>query len=121
MVLAGQPRDATYAASVSAAFSTMMEEAAAAHFPAAMAKHRRGPFVAIHVGLAFDKVQRVPSRMDGGKYAPIVHRLLGNKHVRRMAGFANGKSPPVRAPLSYFIPSDLCTLGSQSARVLPGA
>ncbi|KAJ7092255.1 hypothetical protein C8R44DRAFT_596116, partial [Mycena epipterygia] len=90
-VLGGQPNDPTYAASAVAVYSVLMQEATAAHFPASLAKHRRGPFITINVGLNYSKGQRTPSRIDGGEYAPIVHRLLGNKHVQRMATYANAE------------------------------
>ncbi|KAJ7114709.1 hypothetical protein C8R44DRAFT_554171, partial [Mycena epipterygia] len=89
-VLAGQPRDPTYAAAAAAAFATLVVEAAAAHFPASMAKHRRGPYIVLNVGLSYSKGQRVPSRLSGGGiYAPLLTRLLNDQHFIRMATFAS--------------------------------
>ncbi|KAJ7140227.1 hypothetical protein C8R43DRAFT_1089222 [Mycena crocata] len=46
-VLAGQPRDATYAAAAAAAYSSLARERGAANFPASLSKQPRGPFPAL--------------------------------------------------------------------------
>ncbi|KAJ7179980.1 hypothetical protein C8R43DRAFT_1117322 [Mycena crocata] len=88
-VLAGQPRDPTYAAAASAVFAAMNQERAAAQFPAALSKQPRGPFPALNIGLFYGKGQRVPSRLRNGTYGALLQRLIGNSNVKRMAAFAS--------------------------------
>jgi hypothetical protein len=89
-VLAGCPRDPTYAQAVSRAFQAMCLARTGAAFPASMARHRRGLYPTLIAGLSYSKGQRVPSRLDGGEYAVILSALLGNLDVRRMAIYASG-------------------------------
>ncbi|KAJ7127212.1 hypothetical protein C8R44DRAFT_733838 [Mycena epipterygia] len=96
-VLASQPRDPTYAASVQAAYCALVVEATAAHFPASLAKHRRGPFVTLNIGLSYSKGQRIPSRLDGGIYASLLSKLLGNKHFIRSTPLDASADPPCTA------------------------
>ncbi|KAJ7084525.1 hypothetical protein B0H15DRAFT_751412, partial [Mycena belliarum] len=88
-VLAGQPRGADYAAAALSAFDVLEEERKAANFRAAMATHRRGGYVALHVGLSYGKGQRVPSWLDNGAYNPLLERLLANPSINRLATFAS--------------------------------
>ncbi|KAJ6599944.1 hypothetical protein DFH09DRAFT_1303296 [Mycena vulgaris] len=89
VVLAGQPHDPKYRNAAEAVFTTLVEEAASARFPPEISKHRRGPFPALNVGLAYSKGQRVPSRMGGGAYGALLQRLLGDPNIRRMAVYAS--------------------------------
>lgn len=57
-----------------------------------MRRHRRGLFAAINVGLSYGKGQTAPGWLDAKKYTSLVHRLLANKDIVRMANFASGKS-----------------------------
>ncbi|KAJ7106235.1 hypothetical protein C8R44DRAFT_638622, partial [Mycena epipterygia] len=88
-VLAGQPDDLTYAAAAAAAFTALMTESQAAHFPRKMSLHRRGFYPAVHAGLNYAKGQRVPSRMDNGEHGALIQRLLGNSNIRCMAIYAS--------------------------------
>ncbi|KAJ7126502.1 hypothetical protein C8R43DRAFT_958011 [Mycena crocata] len=88
-VLAGQPRDPTYAAAAADVFAAMNAERTAAQFPATMSKQPRGRFPALNTGLFYGKGQRVPSRLRTGIYGALLQRLVGNPNVKRMAGFAS--------------------------------
>ncbi|KAJ7192618.1 hypothetical protein GGX14DRAFT_379917 [Mycena pura] len=88
-VLAGRPRDPTYVQAVSDVFNAMLLERKNAHFPGSLNKHRRGSFPALNAGLSYSKGQRVPSRLDGGEYALLLQRLLGDPNVNRMAVYAS--------------------------------
>ncbi|KAJ7079410.1 hypothetical protein B0H15DRAFT_787992 [Mycena belliarum] len=100
-VLAGQPRDPTYAADAAAAFAAMQAEAADACFPSSMSKHRRGLFPAINAGLYYGKGTRTACRLDNGKkYNAIADRLLDNPAFKRLASFADA-SFALWAPLIY--------------------
>ncbi|KAJ7172954.1 hypothetical protein C8R43DRAFT_873833 [Mycena crocata] len=88
-VLAGQPRDPTYAAAVHRVYQKMTEEAAGVHFPYDLRHHRRGLFAAVNVGLSYGKGQRVPCWLQNGAYTDMVSRLLKDPDVERMANFAS--------------------------------
>ncbi|KAJ7200124.1 hypothetical protein GGX14DRAFT_322558, partial [Mycena pura] len=88
-VLAGQPRDATYASDVSDVFRAMLLARRTWPFPPCLLKHRRGAFPQLLAGLSYSKGQRFPSRLDGGAYAFLLHQLLGDPNVNRMAVFAS--------------------------------
>ncbi|KAJ7681383.1 hypothetical protein B0H17DRAFT_1138539 [Mycena rosella] len=89
-VLVGQPRgDPGWDAAVSDAFRHISAEGRAANFPAFMAKHRRGLFAVLNVGLTYGKGQTVPSRLFDSNYAGIIDRLLGNLAIQRMASYAD--------------------------------
>ncbi|KAJ7113682.1 hypothetical protein C8R43DRAFT_1138530 [Mycena crocata] len=88
-VLAGQPRDPTYAAAVARAYDTITREGDAARFPYSMRHHRRGLFAAMNVGLSYGKGQTVPSWLGTGPYAAMVERLLADEDIKRMATFAS--------------------------------
>ncbi|KAF7369749.1 hypothetical protein MVEN_00306700 [Mycena venus] len=88
-VLVGQPSDTGYAAAATRAFELIEKERVNAHFKSALAKHRRGPFVALNVGLSYSKGQTVPSRLNNGIHAALLGRLLADKDITRMAIFAS--------------------------------
>ncbi|KAJ7033072.1 hypothetical protein C8F04DRAFT_1210942 [Mycena alexandri] len=88
-VLAGQPRNPTYAAAAHAAFRVIMDAGAEARFPADMRHHRRGLFAALNVGLSYGKGQKTPCWLNNKQYASLVDRLLDNEHVKRLACFAD--------------------------------
>ncbi|KAJ7157520.1 hypothetical protein C8R43DRAFT_1125210 [Mycena crocata] len=88
-VLAGQPRDETYAAAAAAAYSSLTKERASAHFPASLSKQPRGPFPALNVGLTYGKGQRVPSRLATGIHSALLQRLIGDPNIKRMAAYAS--------------------------------
>ncbi|KAJ7166568.1 hypothetical protein C8R43DRAFT_877950 [Mycena crocata] len=88
-VLAGQPRDPTYAAAAQRVYALLCREGAAAAFPTNMYKHRRGFFAAINVGLSYGKGQTVPSRLRNGNYTGMAGRLLSDPDVKRLATFAS--------------------------------
>ena len=67
-----------------------MKAGADTHFPADMRRHRRGLFVAISVGLSYGKGQRLPGWLDNKQYSGLADGLLGNEHINRLAGFADG-------------------------------
>lgn len=93
-VLAGQPRDPTYATAVENAYALITEQASLACFPAALSHHRRGPYPTINIGLAYTKGQRTPSWLHAhGQYTSIVERLIGAACVQRLATYASGASP----------------------------
>lgn len=79
-------------------FELLEQERKAASFKAAMAKHRRGPFVGLHIGLSYGKGQRIPSRLNNGAHAQLLERLIGDSDVIRMATFASGESFHCDAP-----------------------
>ncbi|KAJ7159362.1 hypothetical protein C8R43DRAFT_882012 [Mycena crocata] len=88
-VLAGQPRDPTYATAVARVFATVMQEGADARFSYEMRHHRRGLFAAINVGLSYGKGQTAPAWLQNGTYTAMIARLLRNQDVGRMATFAS--------------------------------
>ncbi|KAJ7748092.1 hypothetical protein B0H16DRAFT_1319991, partial [Mycena metata] len=88
-VLAGQPRNPTYAAAARAAFHAIMDAGANARFPADMRHHRRGLFAALNVGLSYGKGQKAPSWLNNKEYSGLVEGLLGNSHIKRLARFAD--------------------------------
>ncbi|KAJ7109051.1 hypothetical protein C8R43DRAFT_904942 [Mycena crocata] len=88
-VLAGQPRDRTYAEDAAAAFAAMAGERSTAQFPATLSVHPRGPFPALNIGLTYGKGQRVPSYHSHPHYGALLQRLIGNPGIRRMAIFAS--------------------------------
>jgi hypothetical protein len=92
VVLAGQPRNDAYAATAHGAFVTITKAGTDARFPADMCRHRRGLFAAISVGLSYGKGQRLPGWLDNKQYSGLADGLLDNKHIKRLAGFADGSS-----------------------------
>ncbi|KAJ7124030.1 hypothetical protein C8R43DRAFT_899244, partial [Mycena crocata] len=88
-VLAGQPRDPTYAADATAAYHAILDERKRAQFSAKASTHRRGPFPALNVGLSYGKGQRIPGYLRNGHHAALLQRLIGNPSIRRMACFAS--------------------------------
>ncbi|KAJ7855628.1 hypothetical protein B0H14DRAFT_3448935 [Mycena olivaceomarginata] len=88
-VLAGQPSDPTYAKSATRVFELLEKERINACFASAMAKHRRGGFVALNVGLSYCKGQTVPCRLNNGEHTALLGRLLADEDVTRMATFAS--------------------------------
>ncbi|KAJ6532935.1 hypothetical protein DFH09DRAFT_932987 [Mycena vulgaris] len=88
-VLAGQPDRAEYRAAAIAAFHAIRDAGQEARFPSAMREHRRGLFAAINVGLSYGKGQKVPCWLDNKEYTPIADKLLANRSIGRLAGFAD--------------------------------
>ncbi|KAF7347991.1 hypothetical protein MSAN_01751200 [Mycena sanguinolenta] len=88
-VLAGQPNDASYTASVTSAYERIKALSAATYFPAAMRKHRRGLFAAINVGLNFGKGATTPAWLDNKKHTDLATQLLAEPDIIRMANFAS--------------------------------
>ncbi|KAJ6521651.1 hypothetical protein DFH09DRAFT_1251093 [Mycena vulgaris] len=100
-VLAGQPDRAEYRAAAIAAFHAIRDAGQEARFPSAMREHRRGLFAAINVGLSYGKGQKVPCWLDNKEYTPIADKLLANRSIGRLAGFADGASRPhLRRPFA---------------------
>ncbi|KAJ7184124.1 hypothetical protein C8R46DRAFT_883518 [Mycena filopes] len=99
-VLAGQPRNTSYAAAAHGAFLAILNAGANAHFPADMRRHRRGLFAAINVGLSYGKGQKVPNWLDNKAYADLADALLANEHIKRLACFAD-RSFALWAPRLY--------------------
>ncbi|KAJ7115401.1 hypothetical protein C8R44DRAFT_629022, partial [Mycena epipterygia] len=105
-VLAGQPRDPTYAAAVENAYALITEQASLVHFPAALSHHRRGPYPTINIGLAYAKGQRAPSWLHAhSQYTSIVERLIGEACVQRLATYASAAFR-LWAPRLYFYYKD---------------
>ncbi|KAJ7238093.1 hypothetical protein B0H12DRAFT_1025999 [Mycena haematopus] len=88
-VLAGQPDDPAYRASVDRAFRFMLNEGIAARFPLSMRHHRRGLFAAMNVGLTHGKGQLHPTWLDNHAQTDLAARLLAHKDIIRMANFAS--------------------------------
>ncbi|KAF7373333.1 hypothetical protein MSAN_00542900 [Mycena sanguinolenta] len=88
-VLAGQPNDDSYAASIKSAYQRIKTLSASAYFPAAMRRHRRGLFAAINVGLNFGKGATAPAWLDNKNHTPLATQLLAEPDVIRMANFAS--------------------------------
>ncbi|KAJ6447465.1 hypothetical protein C8R47DRAFT_996996, partial [Mycena vitilis] len=88
-VLAGQPCNDEYRAAVQRAFHLIRDAGAEARFPASMRKHRCGLFAAINVGLSYGKGQTTPCWLNTKEYTGLAERLLGDKDIRRLAGFAD--------------------------------
>ncbi|KAJ7642974.1 hypothetical protein DFH06DRAFT_999373 [Mycena polygramma] len=88
-VLAGQPCNDEYRVAVQRAFHLIRDAGAEARFPASMRKHRRGLFAAINVGLSYGKGQTTPCWLNTKEYTGLAERLLGDKDIRRLAGFAD--------------------------------
>ncbi|KAJ7621788.1 hypothetical protein DFH06DRAFT_991468 [Mycena polygramma] len=89
VVLAGQPRNDAYREAVERAFCAISNAGSEAQFPASMRHHRRGMFAAINVGLSYGKGQMHPGWLHNKEYAGIADRLLANKDIGRLAGFAD--------------------------------
>ncbi|KAJ7048973.1 hypothetical protein C8F01DRAFT_1213543 [Mycena amicta] len=87
-VLAGQPSDPTYAATVALAYAAVIREGAAARFPASMRKHRRGLYAVINVGISYGQGQTAPAWLQS-EYEDTAEHLLADVHVARMAAFAS--------------------------------
>ncbi|KAJ7276989.1 hypothetical protein C8J57DRAFT_1061498 [Mycena rebaudengoi] len=88
-VLAGQPDHTAYRAAAVAAFNAIRDAGNTARFPAAMRIHRRGLYAAVSVGLSYGKGQQIPSWLDTKEYTEMVEKLLINRAVGRLAGFAD--------------------------------
>ncbi|KAJ7209357.1 hypothetical protein B0H12DRAFT_1030471 [Mycena haematopus] len=88
-VLAGQPNNAEYRQSVELAFDAICNAGSEACFPASMRKHRRGLFAAMNVGLSYGKGTKVPCWLNNKAYTGIAEQLLADRHIKRMAGFAD--------------------------------
>ncbi|KAJ6552583.1 hypothetical protein DFH09DRAFT_1319034 [Mycena vulgaris] len=88
-VLAGQPRNDTYRDAARRAFHAICDAGAAARFPPAMYRHRRGLFAAINVGLSYGKGQSTPGWLHTEPYAETADGLLANVDVGRLAGFGD--------------------------------
>ncbi|KAJ7839846.1 hypothetical protein B0H14DRAFT_2287903, partial [Mycena olivaceomarginata] len=88
-VLAGQPNHPEYRKAVALAFQAICDAGDEARFPASMRKHRRGLFAAINIGLSYGKGQKTPCWLSNKQYDGIAEQLLANKHIKRMAGFAD--------------------------------
>ncbi|KAJ7846777.1 hypothetical protein B0H13DRAFT_2238851 [Mycena leptocephala] len=71
LVLAGQPRNAAYAAAAHGAFADIMQAGINACFPADMRRHRRGLYAVIN------------------EYNSLADGLLASGNVKRLAGFAD--------------------------------
>ncbi|KAJ7211128.1 hypothetical protein B0H12DRAFT_1033505, partial [Mycena haematopus] len=89
-VLAGQPDHAEYREAVKLAFQAICDAGHEARFPPSMRNHRRGLFAAMNVGLSYGKGQKVPSWLNNKAYQVIEDQLLANRHIKRLAGFADG-------------------------------
>ncbi|KAJ7155576.1 hypothetical protein C8R43DRAFT_1000503 [Mycena crocata] len=104
-VLAGQPRDPTYAADATAAYKRHPHRAQRHTFLGQNDHHRRGPFPALNVGLSYGKGQRVPSYLRNGHNAALLQRLIGNPAFDGMACFASAAfslwAPKVFHPTSH--------------------
>ncbi|KAJ7756543.1 hypothetical protein B0H14DRAFT_2404706 [Mycena olivaceomarginata] len=90
-VLVGQPSDPKYAKSVTRTFELLKKERINTCFKSTMAKHRRGGFVALNVGLSYCKGQSVPCRINNGEHTALLERLLADEHPvspRRVADFS---------------------------------
>ncbi|KAJ7853838.1 hypothetical protein B0H14DRAFT_3653221, partial [Mycena olivaceomarginata] len=88
-VLAGQLNHPEYCEAVALAFQAICDAGDEARFPASMRKHRRGLFAAINVGLSYGKGQKTPCWLNNKQHDGIAEQLLANKHIKRMAGFAD--------------------------------
>ncbi|KAJ7849676.1 hypothetical protein B0H14DRAFT_3452376 [Mycena olivaceomarginata] len=115
-VLAGQLSDPVYAKSATRVFELLEKERINTCFASAMAKHRRGGFVALNVGLSYCKGQTVPCRLNNGEHAALLGRLLADEDVTRMATFASCKPPIFFSPLPPLLisPQSLLAFGHPS-------
>ncbi|KAJ7911151.1 hypothetical protein B0H13DRAFT_1614874 [Mycena leptocephala] len=89
LVLAGQPRNAAYAAAAHGAFADIMQAGINACFPADMRRHRRGLYAVINVGLSYGKGQKTPGWLNNKEYNSLADGLLASGNVKRLAGFAD--------------------------------
>ncbi|KAJ7343077.1 hypothetical protein DFH08DRAFT_703350 [Mycena albidolilacea] len=88
-VLAGQPPNHAYQATVERAYQAIHDAGSAAQFPATMRRHCRGLFAAITVGLSYGKGQTSPCWLNAKEYTTVAEDFLANEDVGRMAGFAD--------------------------------
>ncbi|KAJ7818941.1 hypothetical protein B0H13DRAFT_1921973 [Mycena leptocephala] len=88
-VLAGQPRDRSYAEATQRAFQAICNAGAQARFPAAMRNHRRGLFAAMNIGLCYGEGQTTPCWLNNKEYTAVADGLLADPDIGRMAGFAD--------------------------------
>ncbi|KAI0352548.1 hypothetical protein OH77DRAFT_1408860 [Trametes cingulata] len=89
-VLAGRPRDATGWADVTARAQAAFEKARAEYrFNPTQVSHRRGEYPIIGAGFSYGGGQTRPSQMAHSDVnEPVVHTLLQDPAVVRLAGFA---------------------------------
>ncbi|KAJ7734718.1 hypothetical protein B0H14DRAFT_2198399, partial [Mycena olivaceomarginata] len=88
-VLAGQLSDPAYAKFATRAFELLEKEWINTRFASAMAKHRRGGFVALNIGLSYCKGQSVPCHLNNSEHMAILGHLLADEDITRMATFAS--------------------------------
>ncbi|KAF8153712.1 hypothetical protein K438DRAFT_2026628 [Mycena galopus ATCC 62051] len=89
LVLAGQPRDDDYCATVDSAFCFIKQQGQAARFPPSMRHHRCGLFATMNMGLTYGKGQHYPTWLDDKEFTGIENVLRTKKHLARMAHFAS--------------------------------
>ncbi|PPQ63302.1 hypothetical protein CVT24_006747 [Panaeolus cyanescens] len=89
-VLAGRPNDKTYDLSVDRACRFLQAESAPECFRPEESRHRRGPFAAVAFGISFGGGQKSAQRLVTGSHTGLVERVLSNRHISRLASYADG-------------------------------
>ncbi|KAH7918686.1 hypothetical protein BV22DRAFT_993901, partial [Leucogyrophana mollusca] len=89
-VLAGRPDDPTWDDVVEDATKALHEAGLAAKIPVKKRRHRRGEYPALAAGVSYGGGQTVPRNLKNSTCnEAVVARLLANKSIQRIAGFAN--------------------------------
>ncbi|KAG6808336.1 hypothetical protein H0H92_004438 [Tricholoma furcatifolium] len=104
IILVGQPDDPTYKDAHQAAYDVLEHEGAKATFTPSKTQHKRGTFPALNVGVTMGMGARYPTNACTGKHEELLARLTSNKHIVRLANFADSKSGAV---LLYIFSSTL--------------
>jgi len=93
-VLAGQPSDPSYADAANCTLDALLAEGEAAKFSPAQSDHKRGGFPAVNAGVLYGQGHTIPAVVDLGCHGPMVHRLLQNPHIQRIASYMSCRCSP---------------------------
>ncbi|RDB30932.1 hypothetical protein Hypma_004908 [Hypsizygus marmoreus] len=86
-VLGGRPADISYVQDADAIYYAIMSEGQHAKFSAKASQSRKGAFAALNVGVSYGNGQERPSRLNTGKHAAMLERLVSNPALQRIAAF----------------------------------
>ncbi|KAF9549163.1 hypothetical protein CPC08DRAFT_648268 [Agrocybe pediades] len=87
LVCAGRPNDSSYDESARKACEALLREASATTFRREEINHKRGVYPVVNAGITYGNGPIEPIRLNNGKHADVVERLLENPDVKRLAHF----------------------------------
>lgn len=90
-MLAGRPHDPTFVRAATSAFEFIRANANMETFSKLEAKHRRGHFPALAIGISHGNGQGFPKRLRTGVHVEMIRRLLENENIKRLCLYADGK------------------------------